>query len=45
MEPKEKNAENGEDIKTEVEEVKGALIWRRRAIRKRKRKRSRKRTD
>ena len=45
MEPKEKNAENGEDIKTEVEEVKWALIWRRRAIRKRKamRKRSRKR--
>ena len=45
MEPKEKNAENDEDIKTEVEEVKGALIWRRRAIRKRKamRKRSRKR--
>ena len=44
-EPKEKNAENDEDIKTEVEEVKGALIWRRRAIRKRKamRKRSRKR--
>ena len=44
-EPKVKNAENDEDIKTEVEEVKGALIWRRRAIRKRKamRKRSRKR--